>query len=92
MLDTERAGSARLPIDLRVRGMQPSVARIQQRTLVVEDALGQRVDSHISVDPVLYLLLVFNRVKPWKPTMRDHLVTWARHPWRVNGFGSLLHV
>jgi hypothetical protein len=45
---------------------------------------------HISVDPVVYLLLVFNRIKPWKPMLRGQLVPWGRRPWRVNEFGSLL--
>lgn len=89
-LDRERANGVRLAIDLRVRGMQPVVARIQDGILVVEDAHGQRVDCHISVDPVVYLLLAFNRIKPWKPMLRGQLVTWGRRPWRVNEFGSLL--
>jgi hypothetical protein len=91
MLDRERASGVRLAIDLRVRGMRPLVARIQERVLVVEDSHGQRVDCHISVDPVVYLLLAFNRIKPWKPMMRGQLVTWGRRPWRVNEFGSFLH-
>jgi len=88
-LDRERASGVRLAIDLRVRGMQPVVVRIQDGVLVVEDAHGQRVDCHISVDPVVYLLLEFNRIKPWKPMLRGQLVTWGRRPWRVSGFGSL---
>lgn len=89
-LDRERASGVRLAIDLRVRGMQPVVVRIQDGILVVEDAHGQRVDCHISVDPVVYLLLVFNRIKPWKPILRGQLVTWGRRPLRVNEFRSLL--
>ena len=81
---------AKLRIGIRVRGMRPVVARIQDGILVVEDAHGQRVDCHISVGPVMYLLLEFNRITPWNSMLRGQLVTWGRRPWRVNEFGSLL--
>lgn len=90
LLDQERANGVRLAIDLRVRGMRPVVARIKDRTLVVEGSRGQRVDCHISVDPVVYLLLAFNRITPWKPMVRGQLVAWGRRPWRANELGSLL--
>lgn len=90
VLDKERAAGIRLAIGIRVRGMRPVVARIQDGILVVEDAHGQRVDCHISVGPVMYLLLEFNRITPWNSMLRGQLVTWGRRPWRVNEFGPLL--
>lgn len=89
-LDREHAAGVRLAIDLRVRGMRPVVARIQDGTLAVEESHGQRVDCHLSAEPVTYLLLVFNRITPWKPMLRGQLATWGRRPWRVAEFGSLL--
>jgi hypothetical protein len=89
-LDRERAVGVRLAIDLRVRGMRPVMARIQDGTLAVEESHGQRVDCHFSAEPVTYLLLVFDRITAWKRMLRGQLATWGRHPWRVTEFGSLL--
>jgi hypothetical protein len=91
-LDGEHAAGVRLAIDLRVRGMRPVLARIQGGTLAVEEAHGQRVDCHLSAEPVTYLLLAFNRITPWKPMLRGQLVTWGHRPWRVTEFGSLLQM
>lgn len=89
-LDRERAAGIRLAIDLRLRTMAPLVVRVQEGTLTFERYNGQRVDCHIAADPVVYLLLAFNRIGPGKPMLRGQLVTWGRRPWRVNNFQALL--
>lgn len=70
--------------------MRPVVIQVEDGTLAVEEPRGAPVDCHLSVDPVIYLLLVFNRISPWKPILRGQLITWGRKPWRVTELGSLL--
>ena len=89
-LDRQRAAGVRLALELRVRGIRPIVVRIQDGTLVVEDFRGQEVDAHLSAEPVTYLLLMWNRISPWKPLLRGQLFAWGRRPWRVTELGSLL--
>jgi hypothetical protein len=61
-LDKERAAGIRLAIDLRLRAAAPFVVRVHDGALTVEPSHGQRVDCHISADPVVYLLLGFSRI------------------------------
>lgn len=90
LLDKERAAGVQLAIDLRVRGMRPVLVRVHGGLLTVEDPRGQAVDLHVSVDPVVYLLLTWNRISPWKSMLRGQLLIWGRRPWRMNEFGALL--
>jgi uncharacterized protein (TIGR03083 family) len=89
-LDKDRAAGVHLAIDLRLRAIAPFIVRVQDSALTVEPYHGQRVACHISADPVVYLLLVFNRIGPVKPMLRGQLVTWGRRPWRVNELQALL--
>lgn len=90
MLDCERAEGVRLTIELRVRGTAAVVARISDSTLQVEEPTGQRVDCRLTVDPVAYLLLTWNRISPLGAIARGQLIPWGRKPWRVTQFGTLL--
>jgi uncharacterized protein (TIGR03083 family) len=90
LLDRHRAAGVRLALELRVRGMRPIIVRIEGGTLVVADSRGQRVDAHLSAEPVTYLLLTWARIAPWRPILRGQLVVWGRRPWRVGALGPLL--
>ena len=89
-LDRQSAAGIRLAIDLRLRTMAPLVLRVEDGALTFEHYSRQRVDCHISADPVVYLLLGYNRISPWKPMLRGQLIAWGRRPWRVNDLQALL--
>jgi hypothetical protein len=89
-LDRERAAGIWLAIDLRLRTMSPLLVQVEDGALTVTRYDGQHVDCHISADPVVYLLLGFNRISPWQPILRGQLVTWGRRPWRANDLQALL--
>jgi uncharacterized protein (TIGR03083 family) len=89
-LDKGRAAGVHLAIDLRLRAITPFIVRVENSALTVEPYRGQRVACHISADPVVYMLLAFNRIGPVKPMLRGQLVTWGRRPWRVNELQALL--
>jgi hypothetical protein len=92
LLDLEKAAGVRLAIDLRVRGSRPVVIRIEDQSLAVDDYQGQPVDLHVSTDPVAYLLLIWNRIPPWKPLLRGQLLIWGRRPWRMAELATLLQI
>jgi uncharacterized protein (TIGR03083 family) len=90
LLDKERAAGVRMRLELRIRGMARQVLTISDGALRVQASSGQPVDCRMSVDPVVYLLLTWNRISPWRPVLRGQLAVWGRRPWLVNTFQSLL--
>ncbi|HSN44265.1 MAG TPA: maleylpyruvate isomerase family mycothiol-dependent enzyme, partial [Propionibacteriaceae bacterium] len=87
MLDSERAASSHLTIDLRVRGVSPIVIRVRDGVLDVEEPGAQRVDCHVLVDPDVYLLLNWNRISPVPALLTGRMVIWGRAPWTILRFG-----
>lgn len=91
VLDRGRARGLRLALEIRVRGMRPMVVSIADQRLAVHRAnRGARVDAHMAVSPVAYLLLTWNRVPAWKAIVRGQLLVWGRHPGRAAQLGDLM--
>jgi uncharacterized protein (TIGR03083 family) len=90
LVDAERAAGLRLRLELRIRGAQPQVIVIENGDLRVEPECGQRADCHLSVDPVTYLLLTWNRIGPLRPLLQGRLLLWGRRPWRMSAFKSAI--
>lgn len=90
LLDKQRAAGVRMSVELRIRGMARQVLAISDGALRVQASSGQPVDCRMSVDPVVYLLLIWNRIGPWRPMLRGQLAVWGRRPWLVNRLQSLL--
>lgn len=90
LLDKERAAGVRMRMELRIRGMARQVITISDGALRVRAPSGEPVDCRMAVDPVAYLLLIWNRISPWRPVLRGQLAVWGRRPWLVNTFQSLL--
>lgn len=83
MVDERRAADVALRCELRVRGGSRSIIEIDHGTLRVEPASAAPVDCRLSVDPVAFLLLSYNRVSMPRPVLRGRLVAWGRRPWRA---------
>lgn len=90
LLDKERGGGVRMRLQWRVRGMRPQVVVIHDGALRVQDPSGERVDCTLSADPAVFLLLAWNRIRPWLPLLRGQLAVWGRRPWLAIRFRSLL--
>lgn len=90
VLDKERAAGVRMRLELRIRGMARQVLTVSDGVLRVQASSGQPVDCRMSVDPVVYLLLIWNRISPWRPVLRGQLAVWGRRPWLMNTLQSLL--
>lgn len=89
LLDESRTGGVRLSCDLRVRhGRQWLIAVENDALTLAQDGIGR--DCHVSVDPVTFLLLTFNRISPVRPIMTGKIVVWGRKPWAFPKLQSLL--
>lgn len=74
---------------VHVRGGSRFVVRFDGEAAQVEPP-GRRVDCHLSVDPVAFLLVAYGRVSQWGPIANGKLVAWGRKPWLGFKFKSLL--
>lgn len=91
-LDRDKARDLKLRLELRIRGGSRHVIVIDQGALRVEPPSARRVDCHLSVEPVAYLLVIWNRIGPWRPMLQGKLLPWGRRPHRVNTFQSAVKV
>lgn len=90
-LDKERAADTHLRFELRIRGGPRVFVEVEQGELRVERAADGPLDFHLSVDPVAYLLLTFNRTPPWRQMLAGKLVAWGRRPWAAGKFQRLMN-
>jgi uncharacterized protein (TIGR03083 family) len=90
MLDEQRAAHLRMRLEFRIRGLPRQVVVIEHGALRVQAPSGLPVDCRVSAEPVAYLLLVWNRISPWRPVLQGKLVVWGRRPWLVNTFQNAL--
>jgi hypothetical protein len=66
--------------DLRVRGGTRVTVRINNGR-VETDLPGERVDCHISAEPVALLLVSYGRRSQWTPILTGRMIAWGRKPW-----------
>jgi uncharacterized protein (TIGR03083 family) len=90
LLDKQRAAGVRMRVELRIRGMARQILTIRDGALRVQASSNGPVDCRMSVDPVVYLLLIWNRTGPWRPVLRGQLAVWGRRPWLMNRLQRLL--
>lgn len=90
MVAQDRAAGLRVCYDLRIRGGGRYFLVFDGGTLVVEEPSSRRVDCHLSVDPVAFFLLNWNRIGQWGAVGRGELLAWGRRPWMGLRMRSLL--
>ncbi len=90
--DAAEAGDMRATIDLRVRGGRPFAVWVHDGRLEVTSEPTERVDCHISVDPVAFLLVSFGRQSRLPAILRGQLVAWGRRPWLASQLPRLLRM
>jgi len=89
-LDRAAAGDIRATYDIRVRGGPRFAVRVHDGRLEVTTSPTERVDCHISADPVTFLLVGYGRESQWPAALRGKLLAWGRRPWLGLRFGRLL--
>ncbi len=85
-----RAAGGRARYRLRIRGVTRVDVQIADGELTIEAPSGQRVDCHVSGDPVVFLLLLWGRRSQWGPIARGQLTAWGRRPWLGPRLRSLI--
>lgn len=88
--DAAEAGDMRATIELRVRGGSHFAIWVHDGRLEVVPEATERVDCHISVDPVAFLLVSFGRQSRLPAILRGQLAAWGRRPWLASRLPRLL--
>jgi uncharacterized protein (TIGR03083 family) len=75
--------------EVRTRSGPRFVVRFRDGVAAVESAHSQRIDCHISADPVDLMLVIYGRISHWGPITRGRLLVWGRKPWLGLKFKNL---
>ena len=76
--------------DLKLRGYPSLHYVFADGVLSVQEPTDRKVDVHISVDPVAFMLVGYGRVSQWGPMARGKLLAYGRKPWLALKFSKLL--
>ncbi|HEX2042485.1 MAG TPA: SCP2 sterol-binding domain-containing protein [Acidimicrobiales bacterium] len=90
MVDQEKGAGVRAVYDVRLRGGGRAVLRFDDGDLTVEPEPSGRVDCHLSVDPVTFMLVGWGRIKQGPAILKGQLFAWGRKPWLGLKLRSLL--
>jgi hypothetical protein len=85
----KRAQGFRARVDVRLRGHE-RFTFVFDDGLTIENDTSQRVDAHVSADPVAMLLLMLGRVSPTRAILSGKITVWGRRPWRVRRMLTVL--
>lgn len=91
-VNEEAAAEVHACIDLRVRGGDRYFWVFDGPKLTVEAPSSRRVDVHMSVDPVAYLLVGYSRISQWGEIAKGRLFAWGRKPILALNVPKLLRV
>ena len=75
--------------ELRVRGGWWVYVTVSGGKLEISEVTERPIDCRLSVDPVAYLLVGFNRENQYAAIARGQVFAWGRKPWLGLTFGKL---
>ncbi|MCA1692540.1 MAG: hypothetical protein ABR540_11960 [Acidimicrobiales bacterium] len=81
MVEQEAAGDTRAILEVRLRGGGRAYFHFDRGDFAITDGPGGRVDCHLSVDPVAFMLVAWGRTSQWPAIARGQLLAWGRRPW-----------
>ena len=90
LVNQEAAAGVRATYDVRLRGGGRAVLRFDDGDLTVEPEPSGRVDCHLSVDPVVFMLVGWGRISQGPAILKGQLFAWGRKPWLGLKLRSLL--
>lgn len=89
-LDAAVAGDTRATVYMRIRGGPHFVVWIHDGVLEVGTEPTERIDCHISANPVAFLLVSAGRRSQMSGVLSGQLVAWGRRPWLAMRLPHLL--
>jgi uncharacterized protein (TIGR03083 family) len=81
IVDRAAARGLTATYEIRAWGGPRFVNRFHTGRASVEPWTGQRIDCHLSGDPVELFLVGYGRRRQWGPIARGRLLAWGRKPW-----------
>jgi Mycothiol maleylpyruvate isomerase N-terminal domain len=81
IVDRRSARGLTATYEIRVWDGPRFVNRFAGGQATAEACAGQRIDCHLSGDPVELLLVGYGRKRQWGPIARGRLRAWGRRPW-----------
>ena len=80
-VDQEQAAAVDVCYELQIRGNGRSFWHFRNGRLTIERVAPPRIDCHLSVDPVAFMLVSYERIPSWRSVLRGKFLTWGRRPW-----------
>lgn len=90
-VDSEQAADVDACYELHLRGGGDSYWRFRNGSLSIDRTRRRSVDCHLSVEPVAFMLVSYERVPSWGQIVRGKFFTWGRKPWLGFRFPRLLN-
>jgi putative sterol carrier protein len=79
--DTKAAKNFSCTYAIHIRTGESFAIICKGETVIVEDKIPQKVDCHISIDPVTYFLLATGLTTQWKPFFTGKILIIGSKPW-----------
>ncbi|MFN2591607.1 MAG: maleylpyruvate isomerase N-terminal domain-containing protein [Candidatus Dormibacteria bacterium] len=89
LVDTAASREATIACAIHVRRASEFMVRVRHGTVTVEPLDAQRVDCHLSADPVAFVKVAYGRMGQWEGILRGGLLSWGRKPWVALRFRGL---
>lgn len=81
LVDQKKAAGFRATYDVRIRGGGRYFFIFDNGAGRIEAPSSRKVDCHLSVDPVAFLLVFWGRINQWSAIAKGQLLAWGLKPW-----------
>jgi uncharacterized protein (TIGR03083 family) len=88
-VDEEAAAGLDAAFEIRMRDGARTYWYFDQGRLTIEDSPSRPIECHISVEPVTFLLMSYNRIGPAVPALSGKVLVWGRRPWLATRLGGI---
>ncbi len=89
IVDPDAAAGINARYEIRIRNGATIICDFKNGYLELEDPSGAQFDCWLSIDPVVFLLLTFNRIKPWTSLLQGKMSAGGRRFWLAGKFSSM---
>lgn len=89
-VNTAKAAGVRATYDVRIRGGDRFLFVFDDGDLKIEEPSSRKVDCHLSVDPVAFLMVFWARQNQWPAIAKGKLLAWGPKPWLGPQLRSLI--